>query len=210
MCIRIFSLLLQLLCITNAFVARKATVVTTFIGPATGSFSLRESRRYAKKKFKINQNISGDVSSDGLLSERKILQEKERSARDAVKSTLGVSSKRKMASKGAQAKKLSKKAQKLAQERNGDIDSTLQAGLSVPQDQDVQIKVAKRGSKQVTIVRGLTSPMDERKKLLKDMKTKLGGGGSMIEGVLELQGEHGEKILELLKKKGFSKAKMVN
>ena len=45
-------------------------------------------------------------------------------------------------------------------------------------------KVSKRGNKQVTIVRGMTSPMDDRKKLLKEMKRKLGGGGSMIEGVV--------------------------
>ena len=31
-------------------------------------------------------------------------------------------------------------------------------------------KVSKRGNKQVTIVRGMTSPMDDRKKLLKEMK----------------------------------------
>jgi len=70
-------------------------------------------------------------------------------------------------------------------------------------------KVSKRGNKQVTVVRGMTCPIDDRKIILKEMKRKLGGGGSIIDGVLELQGAHGDKILELLRKKGYSKGKIV-
>lgn len=51
--------------------------------------------------------------------------------------------------------------------------------------------------------------MDERKKILKEMKGKLGGGGTLVEGVLELQGSHADKILVLMKKKGFLKAKIL-
>lgn len=143
---------------------------------------------HAKKKFKINTNIStSEISSDGLLAERKSIQQEQNSARDAVKSNLGVSSKNKKSSSSdgkVKNKKLSNKAEKLAKQRNGDVDSTLQAGLAMPEDQYVQIQVAKRGSKTVTIVRGLTSPMDERKKLLKELKSKIGGGGTLVEGVV--------------------------
>ena len=51
--------------------------------------------------------------------------------------------------------------------------------------------------------------MDERKKMLKEMKSKLGGGGTLVEGVLELQGSHVDKILDLMKKKGFVEAKIL-
>jgi translation initiation factor 1 (eIF-1/SUI1) len=66
------------------------------------------------------------------------------------------------------------------------VDSTLQAGISLVGDQDVQIVEAKRGAKRVTLLQGLTSTMEDRKKLLKELKSKLGGGGAMIEGVVSL------------------------
>ena len=56
---------------------------------------------------------------------------------------------------------------------------------------------------------GMTGPFKDRKILLKDMKSKLGGGGALVEGVLELQGSHSDKILDILKSKGYSEAKIV-
>lgn len=55
----------------------------------------------------------------------------------------------------------------------------------------------------------MTSPMDDRKKILKEMKSKLGGGGSMIDGVLEIQGGHADKVVTMLKAKGYQSAKKV-
>ncbi|GFH59320.1 hypothetical protein CTEN210_15796 [Chaetoceros tenuissimus] len=160
---------------------------------------------YAKRKFKINTNLTGDVSSDGKLADRKEEQE----ARKPVTTNLGVSKKKKMSSAKTTSKPLSKKAEKLAKERNGNIDSSLQAGISVPEDQDVQIKAINRGNKKVTVVRGLTSSMDDRKKLLKEIKSKVGGGGTLVDGVLELQGDHADKILQVLQKRNYSNAKIV-
>jgi translation initiation factor 1 (eIF-1/SUI1) len=162
--------------------------IQAFVGVSRTLYAKNSFEVQAKQKFKINTNISGNVSSDGLLADKKKEQEKQIEARSAVKSNLGVSRKKKMSSNSGSAgdskKKLSMKAQKLAEQRNGSLDSTLQAGLSRPEDQDVQVQVAKRGSKQVTLVRGLTDAMDNRKTLLKEMKSKLGGGGAMIEGVV--------------------------
>ena len=56
---------------------------------------------------------------------------------------------------------------------------------------------------------GMTLPFKDRKVLLKEMKSKLGGGGSLVEGVLELHGSHPDKILDILKSKGYSDAKIV-
>ena len=116
-------------------------------------------------------------------------------------------------------KKLSPKAARLLKQRTsgGNIDSNIQTpimgggndGQLFPEKQAIQIRVVKRGNKVVTMVQGMTLPFKERKVLLKEMKSKLGGGGALVEGVLELQGSHSEKILEYLKSKGYSGAKIV-
>ena len=104
-------------------------------------------KKKKKKKFKINTDLIGveSVSSDGLLTETKKIQKKEQEARSAIKSNLGASSKRKMkdrkGSDGGVMKKVSKKAEKISQQRNGSVDSTLQAGLALPEDQNVEVQV---------------------------------------------------------------------
>ena len=55
----------------------------------------------------------------------------------------------------------------------------------------------------------MTLPMKDRKVLLKEMKGKLGGGGALVDGVLEIQGSHADKVLAILKQKGYSQAKIV-
>ena len=127
------------------FLAQCPTAHAFVAKPATFRHSM--TKMHAKNKFTINTNISGnDVSSDGLLAENKKAQEADNAARAQVKSNLGVSSKKKMSSSNsgqkAGEKKLSKKDEKLAKQRNGDVDSTLQAGLALPEDQDVQVQVS--------------------------------------------------------------------
>ena len=55
----------------------------------------------------------------------------------------------------------------------------------------------------------LETGVDDRKALLKACKAACGGGGSLdlASGTLEVQGAHGDAILALVKKKGFSSAK---
>ena len=55
----------------------------------------------------------------------------------------------------------------------------------------------------------MTSPMDDRKVLLKEMKRKFGGGGTLVDGVLELQGRHADKALVILQKNGYKLAKKI-
>jgi translation initiation factor 1 (eIF-1/SUI1) len=138
-------------------------------------------RLSAKQKIKINTNISGDISSDGLLADKKQEQKERTAARAAIKSNLGVSTKKKRVTEKVPS---SKKADKLAKQRNGSVDSRFQAGLAVPEDQQVQVQVQTRGNKKVTLIRGLTSPMEDRKNLLKELRKSLGGGGTMVEGVV--------------------------
>ena len=51
--------------------------------------------------------------------------------------------------------------------------------------------------------------MEDRKIILKELKKKLGGGGTLVEGVLEIQGSHDIKVLDYLLTKGYLKAKIV-
>ena len=56
---------------------------------------------------------------------------------------------------------------------------------------------------------GMTLPMSDRKSLLKEMKAKLGGGGTLVDGVLELQGSHADKVVDMMKSKGYSQIKVI-
>ena len=51
--------------------------------------------------------------------------------------------------------------------------------------------------------------MDDRKKLLKEMKRSFGVGGTMVDGVLEIQGAYATRALDVLKKKGYTKARKI-
>lgn len=60
-----------------------------------------------------------------------------------------------------------------------------------------------RGGKQVTLVKGL--PLDDAalQALGKQLKSACGSGGTVKDGVIEIQGEHIERLLELLAKQGW-------
>jgi translation initiation factor 1 len=60
-----------------------------------------------------------------------------------------------------------------------------------------------RGGKTVSIVDGLPLAEKEMKVLLKKLKAQLGTGGALKNGVLEIQGEHRDKLLQLLEKEGY-------
>ncbi len=71
--------------------------------------------------------------------------------------------------------------------------------------EEVKIKVSstkKRFGKRVTIIEGMSRDVDY-KGILKELKTRLACGGTMKNGVIELQGDHRRKIKEILVKLGF-------
>ena len=55
----------------------------------------------------------------------------------------------------------------------------------------------------VTLVRGLRVDEAELKAIAKSLKAACGVGGSIKDGVIEIQGEQREKIKPLLEKRGF-------
>jgi len=83
------------------------------------------------------------------------------------------------------------------------------AVIKNPNKQGVRVRRESkgRGGKMVSIVDGLSLQEKELKVLLKKLKGKLGSGGAVKDGMLEIQGDHREKIVLLLEKEGI-KAKL--
>ena len=95
---------------------------------------------------------------------------------------------------------------------NGTIDSSSASGNKTadPAQQGIQVVRGNRGNKVVTIIRGMNATtVDDKKKILKTLKSKLGAGGTLVDGVLELQGDNTEKVVELLKSMGYAKARKI-
>ncbi len=61
-----------------------------------------------------------------------------------------------------------------------------------------------RGGKTVTVVRGLPLGADDLAALGKSLRTACGAGGTAKDGVLEVQGDHADKVLAWLLAQGFA------
>lgn len=74
------------------------------------------------------------------------------------------------------------------------------------QQQKLRVSIEKnhRGGKTVTIVRNFIGTSDDMKELGKLLKTKCGVGGSTKEGEILIQGDFKEKVIEILKKEGYT------
>ena len=60
-----------------------------------------------------------------------------------------------------------------------------------------------RAGKGVTLVRGLALDPVALATLGKQLKTACGSGGTVKDGVIEVQGDHCERVMEALKAQGF-------
>lgn len=79
------------------------------------------------------------------------------------------------------------------------------ADQSVPDRIVAKLRVEKagRGGKTVTVVYGLPRNAVFLKDLCTELKRTCGAGGAVAEDTVELQGDHRERIRDLLLKKGF-------
>ncbi|MBU3011934.1 translation initiation factor [Polaribacter vadi] len=71
------------------------------------------------------------------------------------------------------------------------------------QDDPIICKYEKRKGKPITILEGYTGATSDFKILAKEIKTKLSVGGSFKDDRIIIQGDYRNKIMEMLKEKGF-------
>jgi translation initiation factor 1 len=74
-----------------------------------------------------------------------------------------------------------------------------------PQHQTIYLhrESSGRGGKAVTLVKNLLLSAYDLKTLAKKLKQECGTGGTIKNGVIEMQGEQREKIADILRKLGF-------
>ena len=61
-----------------------------------------------------------------------------------------------------------------------------------------------RGGKAVTLVKGVALAPEQLADLGKQLRTACGCGGTVKEGVIEVQGDHADRVVELLKARGHN------
>ncbi len=72
------------------------------------------------------------------------------------------------------------------------------------QEAPIICKYEKRKGKPITILEGYTGADEDFKKLAKELKTKLSVGGSFKNDQIIIQGDYRDKIMAILKDKGFA------
>jgi translation initiation factor 1 len=72
------------------------------------------------------------------------------------------------------------------------------------QDDPILCKYEKRKGKPITILEGYTGADEDFKKLAKELKQKLSVGGSFKDNKIIIQGDYRDKIMQILKDKGFA------
>lgn len=71
----------------------------------------------------------------------------------------------------------------------------------------VSIEKKNRGGKTATVIKGFTGTEDDLKDLAKLLKTRCGVGGAAKDGEIIIQGELRDKVIDLLKKEGYTRTK---
>ena len=72
------------------------------------------------------------------------------------------------------------------------------------QEDPIICKYEKRKGKPITILEGYSGADSDFKKLTKELKTKLSVGGSYKDERIIIQGDYRDKVMQMLKNKGFN------
>ena len=75
-----------------------------------------------------------------------------------------------------------------------------------PDDGIVRVSRQTKGrkGKGVTLITGIPLPDDDLRALAKQLKQQCGSGGTVKDGVIEIQGDHRNGLVEELQKQGFT------
>lgn len=78
-----------------------------------------------------------------------------------------------------------------------------------PNQQNLLLQASRKGrkGKTVTVITGFQCQPETLAKLLKQLKTQCGSGGTIKDNTLEIQGSHTQKLVEILTQLGY-KAKI--
>lgn len=78
-----------------------------------------------------------------------------------------------------------------------------------PNQQNLRVQASRKGrkGKTVTVISGFQATLETLTKLLKQLKTQCGTGGTVKDDTLEIQGDHAQKLVEILTQLGY-KAKI--
>ena len=105
------------------------------------------------------------------------------------------------------------KQNRIAYQEFGTVDNSQAIARAVPDlppnQQDLRIQATRSGrkGKTVTIVSGFQHSPATLGKLLKQLKSQCGSGGTVKDNTLEIQGDHKQKLLTTLQQMGY-KAKI--
>lgn len=84
------------------------------------------------------------------------------------------------------------------------VEQEEDTGLDIwKQEEPLRCIYQKRKGKPVTIIEGYTGATEDFKTLAKELKTKLGVGGSFKNDTILIQGDYRTQIMTFLKEEGF-------
>jgi translation initiation factor 1 len=105
---------------------------------------------------------------------------------------------------------MAKDSNKIAYREFGDEEPDADDTVELPPNQHkLKIEASRKGKggKTVTIISGFQVSSDTLNSLTKVLKNQCGAGGAMKDNSIEIQGDHRQKLLEIVTKLGY-KAKL--